>query len=112
MRAHRYAAELASGEVPPESVAIHACDNPSCVRIHPNHVSFGSQQENIADKVRKGRQAKGETNGRAVLTEEDVRNIRKRLYSGEAGYKIAADYGIAPTNVTAIYHRRTWKHVI
>lgn len=37
-------------------VFMHRCDNPSC--INPFHIEIGTQKDNIADRVRKGRSRK------------------------------------------------------
>lgn len=42
----------------------HRCDNPRCVR--PDHLFLGSDADNCADKVAKGRQAKGPALGDAI----------------------------------------------
>ena len=52
---------------------------------------------------------KGEKNGMAKLTEEQVIEIRKQV--GTHVY-IASKYGITPENVCVIRKRRSWKHVI
>lgn len=54
----------------------HRCDIPACVNV--DHLFLGTDADNIADRDSKGRQAhqRGEANGMAVLTEQDVLAIR------------------------------------
>jgi hypothetical protein len=56
---HRIAWELMHGPIPTDMVVCHRCDNPPCV--NPDHLFLGTHADNVADKVAKGRQAKGET---------------------------------------------------
>lgn len=58
---HRIAWELTYGPIPDGLVVCHRCDNPPCV--NPDHLFLGTQADNVADKVAKNRQAKGETHG-------------------------------------------------
>lgn len=63
--AHRYAWEQERGPIPDGMVVMHGCDNPPCVNVA--HLSLGTQVENIADRVRKGRSARGNRNpGKAL----------------------------------------------
>ena len=39
--------------VPEGMVVMHTCDNPSC--FNPNHLTVGTQSDNILDCIRKGR---------------------------------------------------------
>lgn len=61
---HRIAWELAYGPIPfglsrgHHTHVCHHCDNPACVR--PEHMFLGSIEVNTADKVAKGRQARGD----------------------------------------------------
>jgi len=56
-KVHRLYWTLLHGPIPawPKAVVIHSCDNRKC--INPEHLSLGTQQENIRDCVGKGRQA-------------------------------------------------------
>lgn len=77
--AHRLSYYLNNGPIPDGYVVRHKCDNPSC--INPEHLEVGTQADNIADKVSRGRQARGSGVGRAILTEESVREIRSSSLS-------------------------------
>lgn len=52
-RAHRAAWVLTCGPVPDGMVVCHRCDNPGC--CNPAHLFVGTQLDNIADMVAKGR---------------------------------------------------------
>lgn len=68
VRAHRVAWMLANDQwFPGDLVTMHVCDTPSCVR--PDHLRPGTQAENRADCMRKGRGAVGERNGHALHPE-------------------------------------------
>ena len=58
------------------------------------------------------RSAVGEPNGQAILTEEQVREIRAsyRGFFGEQA-KIARKYGVTPACIRDGCHRRTWAHI-
>ena len=52
---HRLAWKLAYGD-PGESVVMHSCDNPACCNV--DHLSLGTQGDNMADCISKGRHPK------------------------------------------------------
>lgn len=54
---------------------------------------------------------RGARNGRAVVTEDDVRVIRQRSNAGECQADLAREYGVTPPAIAGIVKRRTWKHV-
>jgi hypothetical protein len=121
--AHRYAVELAEGyPLGPGEQANHACDNPPCVRYGPGHLSRGTQADNIADAMTKGRMAMqrpgycppravGIQHGRALLNDSTIRQIRELRAAGWSQQAIADLIGTDQTNVSAIVRRKTWKHV-
>lgn len=122
-RAHRRAYGYANGPIPRDAVVRHTCDNPPC--CNPRHLLTGTQADNVADRVARGRSATGERSGahtkpssvrrgsrhsQARLTEADVERIRVRLANGEVHREIARDYGVARTTVTAIRRAQNWRH--
>lgn len=104
---HRIAYLIQHGD-PGELCVLHTCDNRKCVRH--DHLFSGTHQENVQDAVRKGRnwKPKGETSGRAVLTEDDVRSIRK---SSKIQVDLAAEYGVSRSCIQHVVQRLNWKHV-
>lgn len=112
--AHRVAYELHHGlTVPPDVQVLHTCDVPHCV--NPAHLFLGTQPDNVADMHMKGRaniSHPGTKNPRAVLTEEQVREIR-RLVAGGAGIRpLARIYGVTPPVIRYIRDGKTWANLV
>jgi len=61
VRAHRVALVIGTGEDHPDLLALHSCDNPSCV--NPNHLRWGTQSHNMQDAIRRGRYYRGRQGG-------------------------------------------------
>lgn len=116
IKAHIYSWELHSGrKVPTRSgaslaVVCHKCDKTYCV--NPYHLSLGSIQDNIDDKVIKGRQARGTNHHSNKLTEYQVREIREiYLQSKMTQNKIAEMYGVSQSTIGEIVRGTIWKHI-
>lgn len=56
--------------------------------------------------------ARGERSGRAVLTEQDVRDIRDLRAEGMTYVGLATWYNVSEGTISAILARRTWRHVV
>lgn len=104
--AHRVSWEIHFGSVPVGACVLHRCDNPPCV--NPAHLFLGTNPENTADKVTKGRQAAGESHGMATLTVSDVAEIRALRSAGVSGPIVAARFGISNAHVHRIATGQCW----
>jgi len=106
IRAHRFVIFLRDGEWPSDCV-LHSGDNRLC--CNPNHLWIGSKAENNIDRHRKGRngRSRGEHNGTAKLTIEDVREIR-RLRGQLTHREIAKRFGVHHDHIKHIYSGKLW----
>lgn len=108
--AHRFSYEMHHGPIPDGMVVMHKCDTPLCV--NPGHLTVGTPKQNTRDMICKNRHArvapKGEASPWAVLTEDDVREIRA---SSEKNAALAKRYGIGKTTLRAVRSRKTWRHI-
>ncbi len=107
--AHRVAWLIAYGSIPSSLCVCHHCDIRSC--INPYHLFLGTDADNSADAVRKHRIAHGEQHCRAKLTEQGVRDIRRRAAEGERQSALAREYGVDAMTIWFIVHRKKWLHV-
>lgn len=92
-------------------VIMHSCDNPACV--NPEHLSVGTQTENVADMYAKGRSydKSGAGNPRAKVSPEDVRYIRANYIKGHkefGGAALGRRFGLAKTTVFHIINATSW----
>ena len=138
-RAHRFALQVSGVDIPSDRVVMHSCDVTRC--CNPDHLSVGTPTENRLDCVRKGRHAKGDTNGAhtmpwrrasgdragsrvhpervargidvntAKLSESDVIDIRQLHASGISQKSLARRFGVRQCTISSAVRRETWKHV-
>ena len=92
-----YLATKITGEV-----AMHSCDNRLC--CNPAHLSWGSQADNIADCVKRGRLPSAPRTSK--LTDAQAAEIRTRYMKG-LGATLAREYGVSITIVHNILSGRT-----
>lgn len=106
--AHRVAAALAFGPFPRSQFVCHKCDNRKCIR--PDHLFFGTAQDNATDAAIKGRMMRGEKHVCAKLTPDDVRQMVE-LSKTTTQTELAKLFRINQTGVRDILIGRTWSHV-
>lgn len=113
--AHRIAFELTNGlikqeEGKPRILVCHKCDNPPC--CNPNHLFLGTDQDNVNDREKKGRNKipmlKGADHGNAKLTEDQVRTI---FHSNLKGKQLSKIFKVSQGLISSIRHRSCWKHL-
>lgn len=111
--AHRFSYEMFVGEVPRHLDVCHKCDNRICV--NPAHLFLGTKSDNIRDMVAKGRQVitdrRGECNGRAIITEKDVLEMRTYFKKGHTIASIARLFKVSETQTARIIKNQSWRHI-
>ena len=75
------------------------------------NLSYGTQLQNMADRVRDGTAPRGEKCGAAKLTEEAVRSILTDLSMGISLSIIANRHRVSKTTIYDIRAGRTWWHL-
>lgn len=100
LRAPRISWELHIGPIPNGLWVLHKCDNPSC--SNPEHLFLGTPLDNVTDMIQKGRGArKGEQNSRAVLTDEQVAEVRSLYRLGDISQQTIADmFGVSQSSIS------------
>lgn len=104
VRAHRVMCILEKNDgylIPHTTLITHSCDNPPCVNFH--HLTIGSHQTNMDDKVERGR-ARGGNN----LTTTEAQSIRHLYLEGHHTItEIAKLLGRSQLTISHILNQRT-----
>jgi hypothetical protein len=111
--AHRIVYQVATGVDPGDRLVCHTCDNPPC--CNPAHLFLGTHTDNVRDMLTKGRgrPPHGTRHHGAKLTEEDVREIRRRAATGEKLVTISRDYAVGQPRLSVIVRHpdKAWRHI-
>lgn len=112
-RAHRIAAIARYGVFDNHLLSCHHCDNPKC--CNPHHLFIGDGPLNSLDMVAKGRASRriGINNPGAKLTEEQVREIKRRALSPVSGFRTrtAKEFSVTRRSIYEVLAGRKWKHI-
>jgi len=110
------AAWIANGqEIKKGEDVCHSCDNRPCINLR--HLFSGSRADNMEDCRKKGRNfiPCGEKCGGAVLTEEQVREIRAIYRPKTRGLgcrTLARRYGVGETAISSVIRGTSWRHLL
>lgn len=114
--AHRVAWEAERGPILGGLSVLHRCDVRNCINVE--HLFLGTQQDNIADMIAKGRAGRfrdkrGTNNPKAKINGDDVWAIRwVMLRFGMFTLKdIARSYGVHWSSIYKIRANETWQHI-
>ncbi len=88
---------------------LHRCDTPTCVR--PEHLFLGTNAENMADKIAKGRGAIGTRYPQALLTDDAAREMRRLHEAGATVKSLATRFGVHHATAAGVLRGDTWRHV-
>jgi hypothetical protein len=95
---------------PPEGMeCCHNDGNPANNRL--DNLRWGTPKDNAADRIRHGRQLRGEMLRISKLTEAAVRHIREQLTAGISKPSIAAEHGVSVSTIYWIAKGAIWRHV-
>lgn len=111
-RVHKFSYMLHAGttEVKGALIVMHSCDNRICV--NPEHLSLGTNAQNMKDASERGRMEHGSKRHCAKLDDDKVREIRAKYAAGGITQKaLGAEYGVRQYVIWLIVHRERWKHV-
>jgi hypothetical protein len=103
---HRLSFLIASGELP-SGVVRHSCDVRTCV--NPAHLLPGSQADNVADCVERGRvrYLHGEHCPWSKISTDQVMEMRALYATGALQKELAAQFGLAQSTVSMIVNHKS-----
>lgn len=103
---HRFIYEQLFGEIPKNYVLMHKCDNRKC--MNPEHLTIGTNKENMQDKIEKGRQYHRKGEKYKKLSDDDVREIRSGKYNVE---EMAKKFKVSVETIKNAKNYHTYKNV-
>lgn len=106
---HRLVLEAFRGPCPEGWETRHRDGDPSNNNL--DNLLWGTKAQNGYDRIRHGRQPKGEEHHKAKLTNNGVFLIRKLRTTGLSYAKIGKKVGVSATTIRMVCIGRLWRHI-
>lgn len=102
---------LHTGVWPPDVglMVLHACDNRLC--CNPSHLRAGTAADNMRDAVERGRLPRGAARPNALLTDDEVRQIRTDVDLDRPLRDIAASLGLSRQTLAKVVSGKSYDHL-
>ena len=106
----RLACERRNGPPPDHKYdAAHSCGNGHKGCVNPNHLSWKTRKDNMADQLEHGTRNRGERQGHSKLTKEIVLEIRSKRGT-QTQISIAEEYGLSAGHVSNLMNgKKSWE---
>lgn len=110
--AHRFSFLYFNGQIPNGMMIMHECDTRHCV--NPEHLSYGTNDENVADRIKKGRCAAAGLQPFSRTEDEFLMNyeipgVRDAIYDGHSDEHIAYQFYVPVTEIANVRNGKTWE---
>jgi len=106
---HRLVLEAFVGPCPKGKQVAHWNGDPGDNRVE--NLRWATAKENIKDRARHGRTAKGEKSGSSKLDRKAVKTIKRLKDSGLSACEIAHLACVNYSTILSIWRGETWKHL-
>jgi len=107
MPAHRAAWILGKGvQLNTQEYVLHTCGNRACIDL--DHLYVGTQKQNVQDQKNAGTFVEGENSGSAILTKDNVLEIRTKELSIR---EYATKFNVSYHTVWDVSNHRSWRSI-
>jgi HNH endonuclease len=111
---HRLSYRLNKGDIPKGLCVRHKCDTRHC--WNPDHLELGTIQDNINDKVARGRAKggsgkKGENGTNVKLSVENIKEIRENPHD-KCLCCLSRQFSVMPQQISRIQHNERWNEEV
>ena len=106
---HQLVLTVFVGPCPPD----HECCHGDGKRSHNwlTNLEWGTRSKNYQDRHGHGTDNTGEKNGRTIVTESQVKEIRELYSQGNTLKGLGKMFGVSFSTIHAIVKKRNWKHI-